>query len=470
MPLSNRQTIRLEEYKTLRSQITSEMAGMSTIFNYGLVTLGISFTAVQTIFNQINEIAKSSSIANIAQLNLLVILLWVLLVLFIPFICIVFSFKWLSNAKSIAITGCWIVNKVERYLPPLRWETEFRNRFRSGNWNLFLSTGGWHPIIVLAFFFLIGVVSQLICCWSIESNLLISDRVTFNISIIYIFISAIAVREVCIISRILRENQVSRLPRILNINGIFIIIFVVIFILSIFFFNMNFLNLWNFYTNNQGAINPVQITQEKLISTYTKNINSLIPDGLSENKKNSLSIARGLTLKTFERLDELTNQDLLNEGKSEIIRFLYDFGLIGSTQNDGIRCSNNESLNLRRVNLENIKLSRLNLQCINLKGASLKNAQFESTILIGADLSYSILINANFQNANLWNIKLIGTELKDANFTGANLKDAKSKKDDGTKEAKNYDNTGADLTGDTLKRWQHCQKNDFEVCDFYYQN
>ena len=102
MPLNP--TNLLEEYKNLRTELVSTMGTISNIFNYGLVTLGLSFTAIQFIFNQINEFTKSSSTSN-RQIEFLFILLWILLVGFVPFVCIIFIFKGSSVLRVISFTN-----------------------------------------------------------------------------------------------------------------------------------------------------------------------------------------------------------------------------------------------------------------------------------------------------------------------------------------------------------------------------
>jgi uncharacterized protein YjbI with pentapeptide repeats len=493
----------LEEYKTLRSQIVGEMTTIYNIFNYGLVTLGISFTAIQAIFNQINEVSKSSSTTNIDQLNLLTTLLWFLLILFVPFICIVFTFKWLSPFRSAAITGCWIASELESiiviipYRHPLSWETELR-RLRNTTQDLFLRIGGWHPIIVLFFFLFIGFISQFIWWLTIESELVWSI-LSCVAALIYFSFVFIALQEFRIIRDILRLENFNELH---NITQLFLSWWLLLLILPALIIGL----LWFRWT---GFINPVEITQQKIVSTYVENVNSLIDDdALSKTKReNTLSIARGLTLKTIERLDELNNQDALidddalsetkrentlsiatgltlktierldelkkqdaiNNGKSEIISFLYDFGLIGSTTNDGLECKTDISLDLRRVNLENVNLAHKNLQCINLKGTSLQKANLSETVLSGADLSYAILINAKFKNANLSGINLTGADLTGAILTGAYIDIEKSKVDltpdqenSACKSTDNDDN-------DKCKKWVECQQNNEKICNFYYE-
>ncbi len=190
--------------------------------------------------------------------------------------------------------------------------------------------------------------------------------------------------------------------------------------------------------------------QEAALQSYFDKISELL---LRENLRESTSdtevqvIARVWTLTVLRRLD--------NERKGNILKFLYESGLIEQDE-PIIRLdqANLAGADLKIAYLKGAYLGASNLDGANLQGASLVEAKLLFADLIRADLSEADLQDANLagtdlsganlsktdmQGANLHNANLNGADLKGAKITEEQLKDVKSLKGtilpDGSKHA-----------------------------------
>ena len=96
-----------------------------------------------------------------------------------------------------------------------------------------------------------------------------------------------------------------------------------------------------------------------------------------------------------------------NYGKGEVIRFLYDTGLL-NTGNTIVNVANAplSYAELEGANLEGANLSGANLKIANLKGANLKGANLSRANLLGA-----LLTDANLNSADLSYVNLFGASV-----------------------------------------------------------
>jgi len=113
-------------------------------------------------------------------------------------------------------------------------------------------------------------------------------------------------------------------------------------------------------------------------------------------------IARVRTLTALFGLDPIR--------KGNLIRFLYDAGLITVDANTG-----KSIIDLSEANLSNADLTRTNLIGADLRGADLS----------GAKLSFARLDEAHLEGANLSEANLTGTQLSGANLSSTRLGGAK---------------------------------------------
>jgi uncharacterized protein YjbI with pentapeptide repeats len=113
---------------------------------------------------------------------------------------------------------------------------------------------------------------------------------------------------------------------------------------------------------------------------------------------------------------------LNNIGKSEIMRMLYDYKLIGE----------NKPISLQEVDLTGVSLNSFDFTGFDLQGAVLNRANLSRTNLKGANLTKAKLNEAELggvqlQDAVLREVELENANLKDADLTNANLEGAKLK-------------------------------------------
>lgn len=182
--------------------------------------------------------------------------------------------------------------------------------------------------------------------------------------------------------------------------------------------------------------------QESLEFYFDRMTDLLLNHGLrtkgEEEGAEERSIARARTLSVLRSLDSV--------GRGNVVRFLYEAGLIALTGETGeglpivsLRGANLEGSYLCDADLSGADLSETRMFDAILTHSNFSNANFSKTLLTraelaftdlsGANLSRAILIGAylggaKLQNANLENAKLPGAELGGVDFTGANLRGA----------------------------------------------
>lgn len=180
--------------------------------------------------------------------------------------------------------------------------------------------------------------------------------------------------------------------------------------------------------------------RENTLQAYFDRMAELLLDqNLRASTKDSevSAVARVRTLSVLQRLDE--------ERKGDVLRFLYEAGLINGDeiviplvgadfQNIDLSSADLPIMALReawrsgtdlsRANLIDAGLFRTNLSGINLSGVNLSNANFSGTGLHNSDLSNTNLSGANLSDTDLTGVDLRGAWLLDVNFDEANLRGA----------------------------------------------
>ena len=155
--------------------------------------------------------------------------------------------------------------------------------------------------------------------------------------------------------------------------------------------------------------------QESALQAYLDHMSDL----LLNNKLHESQL--GDEVRNVARARTLTVLPQLNgKRKGEIVRFLYESGLIDSKS--GI-------VDLRSADLDDAALMGVSLKGADLSGADLSGADLWEANLWEADLSYANFTSANLVRADLTladlrGANLSGTDLGDAAFTRANLSTA----------------------------------------------
>lgn len=165
-------------------------------------------------------------------------------------------------------------------------------------------------------------------------------------------------------------------------------------------------------------------------------------------------IARARTLSTLRQLD--------GERKGQLLKFLYEAGLIGGQcqlNPNTLKAENCQpsALNLggarlddtvfdRPIPLPGVDLTEASLPKAKLPEIDLTRAEMQKANLSGANLEKAILFEAQMENVRLVEAILVDANLSAANLTGAVLEKAKLQ---GTKLV-NAVLSGADLTGANL--------------------
>jgi uncharacterized protein YjbI with pentapeptide repeats len=153
------------------------------------------------------------------------------------------------------------------------------------------------------------------------------------------------------------------------------------------------------------------------IASFRKELEKwLLEKELRDAKRND-PIRDHATQKTREILS-----DLNSIGKSEVVRILYDYKLIGE----------NKPISLQEVDLTGASLNSYDFSGFDLQGAVLNHANLSRTKLNNSNLKKAKLNEAELCGVELHNAILREVELKNANLNGADLSEA--------------DLSGADLT------------------------
>ena len=125
------------------------------------------------------------------------------------------------------------------------------------------------------------------------------------------------------------------------------------------------------------------------------------------------AMARARTLAVLRSLD--------GNRKAQVVRFLYELGLIGKVDESWVEGSWKERGIGAIIDLRIADLTGVDLFAANLRGANLRTVS-----LIGANLSYADLSDADLGNTNLSYADLGGVDLFRANLRNANLMNAKN--------------------------------------------
>jgi uncharacterized protein YjbI with pentapeptide repeats len=161
------------------------------------------------------------------------------------------------------------------------------------------------------------------------------------------------------------------------------------------------------------------------------------------------AIARAQTLATLRKQDA--------EGKSTIVRFLIDAGLLQASPSDGrggavLRLAGAELnwVDLTNADLEFVDFAGTNLSSATLNGADLHgvdltDANLSGANLSGANLSGAILSRSNLSNADLSETDLRGADLSSADLSGAKLSVSGVKRSNAVLDNANL--SDADLSG-----------------------
>jgi uncharacterized protein YjbI with pentapeptide repeats len=157
--------------------------------------------------------------------------------------------------------------------------------------------------------------------------------------------------------------------------------------------------------------------QDAILATYFDYMNGLLRDGGLRTARANDDVRHRARLRTLEILPSLDGVR-----KGEVVKFLYDSGLI--TQGAGVIFMS--GANLEDVYLENEFLVEAHLAGVDLKRAHLAGAHLEwarlgEASLAGVDLKEAFLVAAHLGGADLVRADLRGASLVGANLAGAEL-------------------------------------------------
>lgn len=136
-------------------------------------------------------------------------------------------------------------------------------------------------------------------------------------------------------------------------------------------------------------------------------------------RKERIQIAQVRTLNTLRILGK--------QQKGDLVRFLYETGLISCNNSGDVKSSSCSSLSLQGADLRGAYLYTANLANANLKGADFTSADLSHANLIAANL-----FDAKFHKANLYKAGLHNSNYSNAKF-------CKTKMPDGTQNNRDCD-------------------------------
>jgi uncharacterized protein YjbI with pentapeptide repeats len=144
----------------------------------------------------------------------------------------------------------------------------------------------------------------------------------------------------------------------------------------------------------------------------------LLEKGLQESRKDDQvrTIARTRTLAVLQSLD--------GGRKGQVVRFLYESGLIGSkTAIVSLSGADLGGVDLYKASLSGADLSKANLSGADLRWAFLSGANLSGANLSGADMTWINLNRANLAKATLSEANLTKATLSEANLNSAILRE-----------------------------------------------
>ncbi len=180
------------------------------------------------------------------------------------------------------------------------------------------------------------------------------------------------------------------------------------------------------------------------MSEYLDQMTQLVVSGdldSDDPKPRTKMTARAITINALRQLN--------SERKGQLLRFLYEGGLIGGCRSFDRKtgkpneCSGQVIVDLstakldkarpdspKPLYLQNAVLNEAVLDGARLQNTSLNNASMRNAKLRSADLSNAVLAGANLSLADLRNASLVAADLRNANLkgakvAGANFQDAK---------------------------------------------
>jgi uncharacterized protein YjbI with pentapeptide repeats len=158
--------------------------------------------------------------------------------------------------------------------------------------------------------------------------------------------------------------------------------------------------------------------EEDELQAYLKDMITLLVDNDLRQAQLGDDLSTAARARTLTVLNRLSR----NVNKSEVLRFLYESKLIGTTEDHPV-------VNLRGAALPELYAPGANLQGVNLPftnlvEAMLPDAQLQEAKLQEAYLGGAWLAGAKLQGAQLQKASLYKVDLQGADMTGANLQEA----------------------------------------------
>jgi uncharacterized protein YjbI with pentapeptide repeats len=221
---------------------------------------------------------------------------------------------------------------------------------------------------------------------------------------------------------------------------------------------------WRFYFNRQARKAELLLAEDRIkenaLQIYLNRMSELILDRKLRESKLGDVVQYSARLQTLTVLRSLDGNR-----KGQVVRFLYDAGLIGNVEEPvaGKWRILEAIIDMRGAELNGI--SKLgSLRGVNLTGTFLTSANLSFSDWEFAKLSYAHLQYANLTNTNLCEANLSATDLTNTNLTqtalfGANLSSATGWTNEQLAQAESL--VGATLPGGTKmteEQWEEFKK------------
>jgi len=179
--------------------------------------------------------------------------------------------------------------------------------------------------------------------------------------------------------------------------------------------------------NNQQRAGETESAQRRAdddaLESYLKDMTTLLVD------KKLREAQLGDDLSTVARARTLTvlNRFFHSVNNGEVLRFLYESKLIGTTEDHPIVSLKGAALPMLyapKVNLQGANLQRTNMASAEIPRAQLQEANLQQAYLGVANLREAKLQGAELQSTDLFQVDLQGAALAGTNLQGANLREA----------------------------------------------
>ncbi len=229
------------------------------------------------------------------------------------------------------------------------------------------------------------------------------------------------------------EYSIRSLFRIVAINNLFKICFILIVFLLFFkiyslYFNILFQKYDKIIKEADSFHYRVRIENQKnKIALFYSLFNSLKSgEEISvDNLKKSRMVTRIISLSSSEKISNYWKVENLDCQIIDLKRELLLLNLFCVIADTILYKKFVENVSFYGTDLNNLDLHGMNLKGINLKNANLENANLEGVNLNNANLSNANLIDINLNNATLIGANLIGAKLNRAKLNKCNLHLAK---------------------------------------------